>query len=175
LKGPVKIGITGRESKTGRANLSGGNWRVLEVLHREYIAPDELRWHEWLIHQHLRPHHVRGEWYRVRGLLTPRSGWSGLLRRAYAGTLPSCQRWRLGDSRHHLVLMRRLTTAEPRQFDATCSCGHTIVGPEGRGLASVQVQFAVEHLGYDANAPAVKALRTIDAHRRPRPIASQRS
>ena len=47
-EGPVKVGLnSGGGSHTGRAGLSIGNWRVLEVLHRKTMAFEDLRWTEW--------------------------------------------------------------------------------------------------------------------------------
>ena len=130
--GPVKIGVTTvRESSSGRAGLSSGNWRQLEVLYREPVPVRGLRWREWLIHRHLDRWHVRGEWFRVRHLQRRLGGWPQLLDAAYAGTVPGCTRWILGNREHHLVEMRRLTVGEPRQFVAVCSCGKRTAWGEG--------------------------------------------
>jgi len=156
----VKIGLTtGRLSKTGRANLGTGNWRTLTVLYGQQVPAEELRWREWLIHAHLRRWHVRGEWFDIRAIAAEVGGWRTFLDLAFSGDLPGCSSWRLGDDDHRLVSMTRLTVGMPRQFAATCSCGATTTGSLGKALESVQVQFAVDHLGLPGTDPVVQALR----------------
>jgi hypothetical protein len=159
-RGPVKIGVTVvRESSTGRAGLSSANWRHLEVLHRETIPRRQLRWTEWIIHRNLDRWHVRGEWFKVRHLAKRLGGWSELLTAATQGTVPGCRSWWLGDDDHWMVEMRRIGQGEPRQFVAICSCGTRIRGAKGRSLSSVQVEFAVRHLGMDRWGVEAAALR----------------
>jgi hypothetical protein len=38
----------------------------LDVLHRKPMAFEDLRWTEWIIHKHLTPWRLRGEWFDVR-------------------------------------------------------------------------------------------------------------
>jgi hypothetical protein len=156
--GPVKIGMTVvRQSKTGRASMSSGNWRELTVLHRHSVRFADLRWTEWLLHQRLRPWHRRGEWFDVRALVQD-DDWRGFIDRVLDGTFPGIRMWRLGDDDHHLVRMRRLNETMPRQFDAHCCCGAVVKGELGRTLQSVQAAFAVEHLGWLAESPEVRRL-----------------
>jgi hypothetical protein len=158
--GPVKIGLnSGGASRTGRAGLSTGNWRKLEVLHRKHMDFAVLRWTEWIIHKHLTPWRVHGEWFNVRHLAS-RYGWKWdeFLSRAETGDIPECEPWRLGTDDHHLVRMHRLTKKEPRQFDAVCVCGVVIKGDPGLGLRSVQERFALEHLRLDPTDAAVAEL-----------------
>ena len=144
--GPVKIGLnSGGVSRTGRAGLSTGNPRQLDVLHRRPMAFEDLRWTEWIIHKHLTPWRLRGEWFDVRPVARP-YGWEEFLSRSETGDIPGCTPWRLGSEDHHLVRMRRLTKKEPRQFDAVCVCGVVVVGDPGLGLPKVQQRFALEHL-----------------------------
>ena len=146
--GPVKIGLNSRgASRTGRAGLSTGNPRELEVLHRKPMAFEDLRWTEWIIHKHLTRWRMRGEWFEVRPVKR-RYGWEWeeFLSRSKTGDIPGCTLWRLGGDDHHLVRMRRLTKKAPRQFDAVCVCGVVIKGDPGLGLPSVQERFALEHL-----------------------------
>ena len=144
--GPVKIGLnSGGASRSGRAGLSIGNWRQLDVLHRKPMAFEDLRWTEWIIHKHLTRWRVRGEWFDVRPVARP-YGWEEFLSRSETGDIPGCTPWQLGSDDHHLVRMRRLTKKEPRQFDAVCVCGVVIKGDPGLGLRSVQERFALEHL-----------------------------
>ena len=144
--GPVKIGLTsGGASRTGRSGLSTGNPRQLEVLYRKPMAFEDLRWTEWIIHKHLTPWRLRGEWFDVRPVARP-YGWEEFLSRSETGDIPGCTPWQLGSDDHHLVRMRRLTRNAPRQFDAVCVCGVVIKGDAGLGLPSVQERFALEHL-----------------------------
>jgi hypothetical protein len=165
--GPVKIGITrGRASRTGRANLNAGNWRTLEVLWRHPVPQPELRWKEWMIHRHLQPWHVRGEWFDIRHLLDAPDGWGQFLDQAYDGSVEGCAAWSLDRDGHRLVLMRRITIGMPRQFEAICGCGEVTVGEPSEALETVQVLFATTHLGYPARDPVVRQLRS---RRRPEP------
>ncbi len=161
--GPVKIGFTNRPLTTsGRANLGAGNPRTLEVVDSIPVPRAEVKWREWLTHQHLRTIrdcHVRGEWFRVRDVQTQVGGWESFLDRAYDGNLPGCKPWRLGGDECHLTSMSRLTTGMPRQFDATCSCGKTVTGEKGKALESVQELFATEHLNLSKSDCRVKELR----------------
>jgi hypothetical protein len=156
--GPVKIGLNSAgASRTGRAGLSTGNWRKLEVLHREHMPFEDLRWTEWIIHEHLTPWHVHGEWFNVRSVARQYT-WAEFLSRAATGDLPGCKPWRLGTDDHHLVRMHRRTKKPPRQFDAVCVCGVVVVGDPGMGLRSVQERFALEHLRLDPTDAAVAEL-----------------
>ncbi|MGO9891439.1 MAG: hypothetical protein ACLP0L_26545 [Solirubrobacteraceae bacterium] len=160
--GPVKIGLnSGGASRTGRAGLSTGNPRQLEVLHRKFMAFEDLRWTEWIIHKHLTRWRLRGEWFDVRAVKR-RYGWEWeweeFLSRSETGDIPGCKPWRLDSDDHHLVRMRRLTKKEPRQFDAVCVCGVVIKGDPGLGLPSVQERFALEHLRLAPTDAAVVAL-----------------
>ena len=109
------------------------------------MAFEDLRWTEWIIHKHLTPWRVRGEWFDVRPV-GRRYGWEEFLSRSETGHIPGCTPWQLASDDHHLVRMRRLTTKAPRQFDAVCVCGVVITGDPGLGLPSVQERFALEHL-----------------------------
>jgi hypothetical protein len=156
--GPVKIGLnSGGVSRTGRAGLSTGNPRQLDVLYRKPVAFEDLRWTEWIIHKHLTRWQRRGEWFDVRPVARP-YGWEEFLSRSKTGDIPGCTSWQLGSDDHHLVRMRRLTKKEPRQFDAVCVCGVVIKGDPGLGLRSVQERFAVEHLGFGPTDAAVLEL-----------------
>jgi hypothetical protein len=158
--GPVKIGLNSRgASRTGRAGLSTGNWRKLEVLHRQPIPFEDLRWTEWIIHKHLTPWHVHGEWFKVRPV-AHRYGWDWeeFLTRAAKREIPDGKPWQLGTDDHHLVRMRRLTKKKPRQFDAVCFCGVVVVGEPSQGLSSVQKRFALEHASLAPSDPAVLEL-----------------
>jgi hypothetical protein len=169
-RGPVKIGLnSGGGSRTGRAGLSIGNWRQLEVLHRKPMAFEDLRWTEWKIHKHLSGRwHVRGEWFRVRPVAEREcgagsgadgfdAGWEEFLTRAETGDLPGCTPWRLANGDCHLERMHRLSE-EGRHFDAVCSCGYRLDGGPGLTLPSVQRRFAVEHLHLALTDAAVKDL-----------------
>ena len=156
--GPVKIGLNSRgASRTGRAGLSTGNWRKLEVLHRKPMAFEDLRWTEWIIHKHLTPWRLRGEWFDMRPVARP-YGWEEFLSRSETGDIPGCTPWQLGSDDHHLVRMRRLTKKAPRQFDAVCVCGVVIKRDPGLGLRSVQERFALEHLRLAPTDAAVMEL-----------------
>jgi hypothetical protein len=156
--GTVKIGLnSGGASRTGRAGLSTGNPRQLEVLHRKFMAFEDLRWTEWIIHKHLTRWRLRGEWFDVRPVARL-YGWEQFLSRSETGDIPGCTPWRLGSDDHHLVRMRRLTKKEPRQSDAVCVCGVVIKGDPGLGLPSVQERFALEHLRLAPTDAVVVAL-----------------
>ena len=156
----VKIGVTIRGTpSTVAKGLQRGNPRRLEVLHDEIVPYRDLRWREWRIHMHLLPWHVRGEWFDVGSKARKYPSWKKFLHAAFVASLPGSQRWRLGTRPHHLASMHRITMGEPRRFDAVCNCGHVEVGPLGKGLQSVQVQFATEHLCLSPRDPIVKALR----------------
>jgi hypothetical protein len=156
--GPVKIGISkSSASQTGRGGINVGNWRVLEVVHSEPMAFEDLRWTEWIIHKRLRPWRVRGEWFDVRTVAGP-YGWSEFLSRSAKGDIPGCNPWQLGGDDHHLVRMRRVTKKPPRQFDAECACGVVVVGDLGMVLPRVQLRFALEHLGLAPTDAAVMEL-----------------
>ena len=121
--GPVKIGISkSGASRTGRGGINVGNWRALYLEHSQPMAFEDLRWTEWIIHKHLTPWRVRGEWFKVRPVARP-YGWSEFLSRSAKGDIPGCTPWRLGSDDHHLVRVRRLTKKPPRRFDAACACG----------------------------------------------------
>jgi hypothetical protein len=166
-RGPVKIGLTaGPYSSTGRGGMSEGNWRTLVVLHREPVPYEELRWREWLIHQHLRPWHRKGEWFDARKLMKPYTGWGDFLAAAFAGTVAGSSRLQLGDDEHHPVCLRRLTRDKLSiQFDATCSCGVVTVGLPRQGFITVLRKYGSEHLGYARSDPRLKALRGLNPRR----------
>ena len=156
--GPVKIGISkSSTSRTGRGGINVGNWRELEVVHRKPMAFEDLRWREWIIHKHLTPWRVRGEWFDVRPVARP-YGWSEFLSRSAKGDIPGCKPWQLGRDDHHLESMRRLTKKPPRHFVAACACGEVVEGDPGMVLPSVQVKFALEHLGLAPTDPEVMEL-----------------
>ncbi len=156
--GPVKIGISqSSASRTGRGGMNVGNWRVLEVVHSEPTAFEDLRWTEWIIHKHLTGWRVRGEWFDVRIVAGP-YGWKEFLSRSAAGDVPDRTPWQLGSDDHHLVRMRRLTPKPPRQFNAECTCGKVVVGDPGMVLPRVQVRFALEHLRLAPTDAAVMEL-----------------
>jgi hypothetical protein len=145
--GPVKIGLnSGGMSRSGRGGLNVGNWRTLYVEYRWFMAFEDLRWTEWIIHKHLTWKRRHGEWYDVR-TVKGTDEWPEFLSKAAAGDIPDCTPWRLGSDDHHVVRMRRLTRKPPRQFDAECACGVVVVGDPGMVLPRVQVRFALEHLG----------------------------
>jgi hypothetical protein len=110
----VKIGVTTKGgSHTGRAGLSGGNWRQLEVLHRWELPLDVARWTEFVVHRNLRTHHRRGGWFDVRPLANELGGWQVLLERAANGSVPETEPWVLAHAAHAVALVRRLTAGEP--------------------------------------------------------------
>jgi hypothetical protein len=169
--GPVKIGLnSGGASRSGRAGLSIGNWRQLVVLYRKPMAFEDLRWTEWIIHKHLTPWRLRGEWFDVRSVARP-FGWEEFLSRSATGDIPGGMPWRLGSDDHHLVRMRRLTKKEPRQFDAVCVCGVVIKGDPGVGLRSAQERFALEHLHLAPTDAAVVELSPPAVTTRARPLS----
>jgi hypothetical protein len=154
---PVKIGLnSGGGSRAGGAGLSIGKWRRLEVLHRKPIALEDLRWTEGIIHKHLSPWHVRGEWFAVRPVAEP-YGWEEFLSWSEAGDMAGCTPWRLGTEDHHVVRMRRIAE-KGRHFDAECACGFVLDGGPGLTLPSVQRRFAVEHLHLALTGAAVMDL-----------------
>jgi hypothetical protein len=156
--GPVKIGLTtGGASRSGRGGINVGNWRELCVEHRWFMAFEDLRWTEWLIHEHLTRWRRRGEWFDVRPVARP-YGWAEFLSRSATGDIPGCTPWQLGSDDHHLVRMRRLTKKPPRQFDAACACGVVVVGDPGMVMTRVQARFALEHLGLAPTDAAVMEL-----------------
>lgn len=156
--GPVKIGMHAGQQKN-RSGLSAGNWRQLQTICRQDIPHSELRWREWLIHRRLQAHHVRGEWFDVRNLVVD-GDWHGFLDDVFYGRLETLHRWRLGSDGHHLAQIVRIGGAsDRRQFDAICSCGVLIEGLPGQALVTVQVRFAVEHLGLLTSDPEIRELR----------------
>lgn len=157
--GPVKIGVTTKTgSKAGRAGLSGGNWRQLELLSR-WDLPDEIaRWTEFVIHRNLRAHHRRGEWFDVRHLAEQLGGWQAFLEAAAAGRIAGAEPWRLARGRHAVSSVRRLSI-RPRHFEVQCECGATVDGGERRSLDTVLTAFAVDHLGLDARSDLVRDIK----------------
>lgn len=155
-RGPVKIGVTRRMgSRTGRAGLSSGNWRQLEVLHRWIVPLDVVRWTELSIHRNLRGYHRRGEWFDVRPLASSLGGWQALLEAAATANLPESDPWTLRKGSHAVVSVRRTHRGGPRRFAVECRCGVKFDGGEGRSVETALVSFATDHLGIDPADPGV--------------------
>ena len=127
--GPVKIGIHyGSPTAFGRAGLGSGNWRQLRVVYHHPLPAETVRWHEFVIHQHLAPFRVRPdrEWFRVRPLLAAPLAWGDLVDRAFQCAVPHGHPVDRGTPEHQLRVVRMVRWRPPREIVAECSCGYSL-------------------------------------------------
>lgn len=125
--GYVKIGMSYTTSdRGGRAGLSTGNWRELVVEHVHSMPVGVVRWWEFMIHQHLAPWRIRGEWFDARPLLTSGWSWADLLKAAMRQEISGGCEIELGRSEHRLKVIEVVRWRPPREAVAHCSCGHQI-------------------------------------------------
>ena len=144
--GPVKIGMVyAKGSASGRSGLNVGNWRQLEVLHRQPLATEVVRWHEYVIHRHLNPFEIRGEWFDVRGLRRRGESWAAFLDRAFRQEVRGGDAVDLGSGEHRLEVIRVLAHRAPRRFVADCSCGFRL-RDSATTLPTVYQRFLNEHV-----------------------------
>ncbi len=127
--GFVKIGMSyTTTAKGGRAGLSTGNWRELVVEHVHEMPAESVRWWEFVIHEHLAPWRIRGEWFDVRPLLADGLTWSELLDAAMRQQIPEGCSVELGAGGHRLEVIKVLRWRPPREAVAHCSCGFQLRG-----------------------------------------------
>lgn len=142
----VKIGMVyANGSRSGRPGLNAGNWRQLKVLHRYRLPETTVRWHEFVIHQHLRPFEIRGEWFDVSSCRRRSESWQAFLERAYDCGVRGGDAVDLGTDDHHLEAIRVTSRQKPRRFVADCSCGHKFRA-SGTTLPAVYKRFLTEHV-----------------------------
>jgi hypothetical protein len=147
--GPVKIGMVyANGSASGRSGLNAGNWRQLEVLHRQPLPKEVVRWHEYVIHRHLKPFEIRGEWFDVRGLRRRGESWAAFLDRAFRQEVRGGDAVDLGSDEHRLDAIRVLAHRAPRRFVADCSCGFRLRASQTT-LPAVYRRFWIEHVRED--------------------------
>lgn len=160
--GYVKIGVHyGKPSSIGRSGLGSGNWRQLCVLHHHQLPEDTVRWHEFLIHAHLQPWLIRGEWFDVRGLLSEPNGWPDLLERAYRSLIPGGATVDRGTPEHHLETIRMMRWRPPREIAAECSCGH-VMHASRTTLPAVYKRFLRDHAHTTTNVTGGAELVTLE-------------
>ena len=146
--GYVKIGVHyGKRSQLGRSGLTTGNWRKLNVLYHHSLPAEVVRWHEFVIHEHLRPWHKRGEWFDVRPLLSAFSGWDALLDCAYRREVAGGAEVDLGTPNHRLQVIRMTRWRPPREIVAEYSCGYSLQA-EKTTLPTVYKRFLAAHCGH---------------------------